>query len=90
MGVWHHICPAWPTCWMAWAAKAAARAAGMERQTLRDWVQRFDAEGAASLRDQPRPGRSVWLTEGQQTTLKAITLRGPDPDRDGISTVSVH
>lgn len=66
--------------------EAAARAAGMDRQTLRDWVHRFNAEGVAGLRDQPRPGRPAWLTEGQQATLKAIVLRGPDPDRDGVST----
>ena len=64
---------------------AAALAAGMDRQTLRDWVHRFNTEGVAGLRDQPRPGRPVWLTEGQQATLKAIVLRGPDPDRDGVS-----
>ncbi|MFC7693776.1 transposase [Paeniroseomonas aquatica] len=63
----------------------AARAAGMDRQTLRDWVHRFNAAGVAGLRDQPRPGRPVWLTEGQQATLKAIVLRGPDPDREGVS-----
>jgi len=65
--------------------EAAARAAGMDRQTLRDWVHRFNAKGVEGLRDQPRPGRPVWLTEGQQATLKAIVLRGPDPDRDGVS-----
>jgi transposase len=26
------------------------------------------------------------LTEGQQATLKAIVLQGPDPDEDGLST----
>lgn len=66
--------------------EAAARAAGMDRQTLRDWVHRFNAEGVAGLLDQPRSGRPVWLTEGQQATLKAIVLRGPDPDRDGVSS----
>jgi transposase len=65
--------------------EVAARAAGMDRQTLRDWVHRFNAAGVAGLRDQPRPGRPVWLTEGQQATLKAIVLRGPDPDSEGVS-----
>ena len=65
--------------------EAAARAAGMDRQTLRDWVIRLNAEGVAGLRDLPRPGRPVWLTEGEQAALKAIVLRGPDPDRDGVS-----
>jgi transposase len=31
----------------------AARAAGMDRQTLRDWVHRYNAEGPAGLRDRP-------------------------------------
>lgn len=66
---------------------AAARAAGMDRQTLRDWVIRFNAVGADGLRDQSRPGRPTRMTEGQQATLKAIVLRGPDPpDRDGVSS----
>ena len=66
--------------------EAAARAAGMERQTLRDWVIRFNAEGVDGLRDQPRSGRRPRMNEGQQAALKAIVLRGPDPDRDGVST----
>lgn len=65
--------------------EAAARAAGMDRQTLRDWVHRFNAGGVAGLRDEPRPGRPAWLSEGEQAGLKAIVLRGPDPDRDGVS-----
>ncbi len=65
--------------------EAAARAAGMDRQTLRDWVVRFNAEGTAGLRDQPRPGRPTRMTEGQQAAFKAIVLRGPDPERDGVS-----
>ena len=37
--------------------KQAARQAGMDRQTLRDWVMRFNAEGVEGLRDraQERP-----------------------------------
>jgi transposase len=65
--------------------EAAARLAGMDRQTLRDWVIRFNTEGVDGLRDQPRSGRPVRMTEGQQATLKAIVLRGPDPERDGVS-----
>ena len=65
--------------------EAAARAAGMDRQTLRDWVVRFNADGTAGLRDQPRPGRPTRMTEGQQAAFKAIVLRGPDPERDGVS-----
>jgi transposase len=66
--------------------EASARAAGMDRQTLRDWVIRFNAEGVEGLRDQARAGRPTRMTEGQQATLKAIVLRGPDPERDRVSS----
>lgn len=36
--------------------QAAAEAAGMDRQTLRDWVHRFNADGIAGLADRPRSG----------------------------------
>src|SRR3954471_14078455 len=61
----------------------AARAAGMDRQTLRDWVHRYNAEGVEGLRDRPRPGRPCALDEGQQAALKALVLHGPDLARDG-------
>ena len=63
----------------------AARLAGMDRQTLRDWVIRFNAEGVEGLRDRPKSGRPTWLDDGQLATLKALVLRGPDPERDGVS-----
>jgi transposase len=64
----------------------AARQAGMDRQTLRDWVIRFNAEGVAGLRDRPKSGRPTWLDDGQLAALKALVLRGPDPERDGVSS----
>ena len=36
--------------------------AGMDRQSLRDWVHRFNAEGPDGLRDKPRSGRPVRLS----------------------------
>jgi transposase len=65
---------------------AAAQAAGMDRQTLRDWVIRYNRAGVAALLDHWGTGRPCRLTEGQQATLKAIVLQGPDPDVDGVST----
>src|SRR5213080_3261910 len=62
---------------------AAARAAGMDRQTLRDWVHRYNAEGVEGLRDRPRPGRPCALDEGRQAALKGLILRGPKLERDG-------
>jgi transposase len=66
--------------------EAAAGRAGMDRQTLRDWVIRFNAEGIEGLRDRPKSGRPTWLNEGQLAVLKALVLRGPDPERDGVSS----
>jgi transposase len=63
----------------------AARLAGMERQALRDAVIRYNAEGSEGLHDRPRSGRPEGLNEGQQAALKAWVLRGPDPERDGVS-----
>ncbi len=37
--------------------RAAARAAGRDRQTLRDWVHRYNAEGVEGLCDRARSGR---------------------------------
>jgi transposase len=58
----------------------------MDRQTLRDWVTRFSAAGLEGLRDRPRSGRPSWLDDGQLAAFKALVLRGPDPERDGVSS----
>ena len=64
--------------------EAAARAAGMDRQTLRDWVHRYNEEGLAGLRDRRRPGPRPRLTPEQAAELEDVVERGPDPDRDGV------
>lgn len=61
----------------------SARIAGMERQALRDAVVRYNTEGLAGLTDGPKGHRPRRLTEGEEATLAAVILRGPDPDRDG-------
>ena len=62
----------------------AARHAGMDRQTLRDWVHRYNAEGLDGLRDRRRPGPRPRLTPEQEAELATAVERGPDPDRDGV------
>lgn len=59
----------------------AARAAGIERQSLRDAVIRFNAEGLAGLVDHPHGHRSETLSEGEQAMLVHLVLVGPDPER---------
>jgi transposase len=58
----------------------------MDQQTLRNWVIRYNRGGPAGLSDHWGDGRPCRLTEGQQATLKAIVLTGPDPEVDGVST----
>lgn len=56
----------------------AARQTGMDRQTLRDWVIRYNAEGVDGLRDRPRPGRPAQLTAAQLAELARLVEAGPD------------
>jgi transposase len=63
----------------------AARAAGMDRQTLRDWVLRYNEHGIDGLADQPREGRPPKLEPHEKAALIEIVLAGPDPEMSGIS-----
>ena len=62
----------------------AAASCGMDRQTLRDWVHRFNAQGIEGLANKVIPGRSPALSEGQMAQLREIVLQGPDLARDGV------
>ena len=62
----------------------AARSCGMERQTLRDWVHRYNAEGIAGLVDRPRPGRPPRLSPGQVAALVEVVEAGPEVAVDGV------
>jgi transposase len=63
--------------------EAAARS-GMDRQTLCDWVHRYNAEGIAALRSSHGPGKPHSLTAGQMAELRATVLKGPDPEKHGV------
>ncbi len=62
----------------------AATAAGMDRQSLRDWVHRFNAEGPAGLVDKPRSGRPPRMKADQLQALDQIVEAGPDIETDGV------
>jgi transposase len=57
---------------------AAARAAGMDRQTLRDWVIRYNEAGVDGLRDRPRSGRRPRLDVAQLSELARLVEEGPN------------
>lgn len=62
----------------------AARIGGMDRQTLRDWVHRFNAAGPEGLFDHWAAGPPSRLTEEQKVELATIIEIGPDPEVDGV------
>jgi transposase len=62
----------------------AARHAGMERQCLRDWVHRFNAEGVEGLRDRPHKGRPRRMHEGIEKAFCERVDNGPDADTDKL------
>jgi transposase len=62
----------------------AARIGGMDRQTLRDWVHRFNELGPDGLIDLKPPGQRRKLSAGQEEELRRLVEAGPDPERDGV------
>ena len=65
--------------------EAAGRAVGVDRQAVRDWVVRRNAEGPDGLRNRPRPGRACRLTDAQLAVVRGWMESGPDPAADGVS-----
>jgi len=62
----------------------AATHAGMERQSLRDWVHRFNAEGVEGLRDRPHKGRPRRMHKGIEKAFCERVDKGPDADTDKL------
>ena len=63
----------------------AARSTGMDRQTLRDWVHRFNAVGPSGLVDRKAPGRQRRLDAEQQRELARCLENGPELAQDGVA-----
>lgn len=57
----------------------AATLNGMDRQTLSDWVHRYNAEGIEGLKSRKSPGRAPLLTKAQKAELRELVIQGPDP-----------
>ena len=56
----------------------AAALNGMDRQTLNDWVHRYNAEGIEGLKSRKSPGRAPYLTAAQKAELRQLVIEGPD------------
>ena len=62
----------------------AARAGGMDRQTLRDWVHRFNEAGPEGLVDRWDNGSERRLSAEQLAELAGIVETGPDPETECV------
>jgi len=67
-----------------WPRTEAAEFNGMDRQTLRDWVHRYNKGGIAGLRSRRSPGRPPLLTPLQRAELLDLVIAGPDPEIHGV------
>jgi len=57
----------------------AAALSGMDRQTLPDWVHRYNAFGVEGLKSLRAPGRAPALSDAQKAELRELVIQGPDP-----------
>jgi len=67
-----------------YSREEAAQACGMDRQTLRDWVHRYNEAGLAGLADRPRSGRPASLTEAALAEVAGWVEQGADLASDGV------
>jgi len=56
----------------------AARQAGMNRQTLCDWIHQYNDKGVEGLRDRPKGHAPRALTPEQEKKLEAIVEQTPE------------
>lgn len=62
----------------------AAKIGGMDRQTLRDWVIRFNEQGPEGLINIPSPGVPPKLDDEHRAFLARIVDEGPIPAIHGV------
>src|SRR5215207_3564503 len=62
----------------------AAKIGGMDRQTLRDWVIRFNEQGPDGLINIPSPGAPPKLHDMHKAFLRRIVDEGPIPAVHGV------
>ena len=67
----------------------AARLAGMDRQTLRDWVIRYNEAGVEGLGDRWGSGRPVAVSEGELAVVKAKVLEASCRPGDAASPLRI-
>ena len=63
---------------------SAAKIGGMDRQTLRDWVHRFNGSGLEGLVDNWTEVPKPRLSAEQLAQFAQIVEAGPDREKDGV------
>lgn len=64
--------------------ETAAKACGMDRQTLRDWVHRYNAEGVAGLRERRHNNHLSPLTPEVSAAFEKLVEQGPNAVVHGV------
>jgi transposase len=67
-----------------YSREAAAQACGMDRQSLRDWVHRYNEAGVAGLVDRARSGRPASLSAAERAEVAQWVEQGAELARDGV------
>jgi transposase len=62
----------------------AGKLCGMDRQTLCDWLLRYNAEGIAGLCNRIAAGPKPRLTPEQEATVAELVRKGPDLAKHGV------
>jgi transposase len=62
----------------------AAKVGGMDRQTLRDWVLRFNQQGPEGLTNKSAPGAPCKLSKRHTAFLARLVEEGPIPAVHGV------
>jgi transposase len=62
----------------------AATMCGMDRQTLRDWVHRYNDCGLEGLSDKASPGAPRRLNAEQEAEVARLVREGPDVAEHGV------
>lgn len=62
----------------------AASSCGMDRQSLRDWVHRYNAAGLAGLSNKRAPGSPPKLDKQQSAMVAGWVRAGPQLAEDGV------
>ena len=74
-------CSRWRWSWGARSRTEAAQAAGMDRQTLRDWVHRYNEEGLSGLTDE-----EAWSDRAAQLAVDIAGRLAARLHGDAVST----